>query len=204
MADFTQLSDLHQYFVLKLPGIMYHPAVLDQAIVMAFRAFAKKTESWREWIGPFNVVKDLQEYVLEWPFCSSLVRIYEVKINTSDGVSNGLDGVTQDKYLYAFDQPDKLVLADDLKPAADVASALDVKVAMIPKLEVKQLPKWYVNQWVEPIIAHAMWELAGMRKASWYDPQLSEKGRIDYLDGAASAGAENEYGYTDIEDGMEA
>jgi len=190
MADVTTFVEFYDWIMPDLPGALHAPALVDRALKTALRTFCRESEAWEQQLAPISLKDGVTEYTMYWDFCANAKRIHEVKINTAQGVTDGVEGEKQDESLYHMVKPDIIKLKDAIKPAADITNALDVNLILVPKLGECSAPVWFVNDWAEAIIAHATWKLASMKNASWADVSTAATGRFEYLQGLNEAKSE--------------
>ena len=187
MADVTKFTEFYDWIMPDLPGSVHAPALVDRALKTAVRTFCRETEAWEEWARPINLKDGVVSYTMYWDFCANAKRIHEVRSNTAQGVTDGVDGEEQDSRLFKLVKPDVIKLDEAIKPADDITNALDVKLVLVPKLSECAAPVWFVNEWAEAIIGHATWEMAIMKNVSWADANMAVKGQRAYFSGVNEA-----------------
>lgn len=148
------------------------------ALRRAMRTFCERTELWQEELDPIDLVADQADYTLAYKWLASIVRVLEVRLLSTEEVSAGSEGHIVALQFYEFTPPETLTLNDQIKPQAAVTDGMVVKVVLVPKWRVPEVPEWFIDQWAEPLCARAVWDLKGQASEAWYDPN----GRQEWAD----------------------
>ena len=161
-----------------------------QALQRAIRQFCLDTEIWSETLDSIDLVEDKKAYSISSTWEAEIRRIKELRINTEDNISEGNDGVVKDPSLYKFVPPDALDLTNDLKPAEDVTDGLEVEIWIIPRITATTVDPTLLENWMEPVMGHALAFLMNMRRKKWSNPERAAYYNLQYAKGRVKAKSE--------------
>lgn len=156
MSRITSLAVLQTRMAVELRGCP--EALRVQALMDAFGEFCRESEAWREELSAVDLVDGQVDYNLVVPFAAGVHRIEWLKINTEDGVTDGIVPADIDPSLYELTpgDPDVVTLDDTLEPAEDIADALTLKVVLMPEFNSLDIAEWFLNRYWRGIRAKAM------------------------------------------------
>lgn len=155
MGRISSLAVLQTRMTLELSACP--PALLAQALMDGFHRFCLESEAWREELT-MSLVDGQLDYTLAPSFDANCHRLVWVRINTADGVTDGLTPADLDPALYTMTpgDPDVLTLDDTLEPADDITDALTCKVVLVPEFNSMDVEEWFLNRYHLGILAKAM------------------------------------------------
>lgn len=203
MGVLAQYSDLYNRVLPELRGADV-PSLL-RALQDGGRAFLGDSEVWRVWLDPVDLVASQVDYVLTFPYRADIRRIMGVRMNTTAGVTAGLEGDDIDESYYAFSPPDTLTLDDSLAPGTAVTDGLTVEVVLVPKLDAVEIPEWIFSRYAEGVMAYAKYVMMRQPEVPWSNPNMAIFYQREFRRKVGEAKAEASAGYKrGYEGGLEA
>ena len=190
MSRISSLAVLQTRMVLELPGC---PEMLRvQALQEAFQEFCRESEAWREELAPIDIVEDQLEYDLIPEFDAMILRLEWVKLNTEDGVTEGLepDPLAVELYTLTPGDPEVLTLDDGLEPTEAITDALTVKAILIPEFNSLDISEWMLNLHYRTLVAGALDIRLRDANKRWTNPARAADYAMRFRDGIQTAKAE--------------
>lgn len=199
----TAYSTLYALLRLELPRCPN--TIILQGLQKAAREFCRETESWVETLASIDIEEEERFYALTTTFTATIVRIKELRINSENGVTEGLEGAVQNPELYEFAPATlKVELDRSIEPVEDITDALDVKIIIMPTMAATTIEQWFLSRYTESIVAWAFWSLMMMPNKRWTNATRAEFYLHEYNKGINKAGTENLLEYTGRDPGLSA
>ena len=142
-------------------------AVLRDAIVQAAEDFCERTWIWRGEAVTQDTVEGQDVYViepdLEEGVGAAVLSVYDVQL---DGGSASVTTPTRDTVRFW--------------QAPQAGVELTAKVVLKPARDSQNLPDFLHAEWQDAIAAGARYKLLDMAGSEWFQPQLSDKYRLEF------------------------
>lgn len=172
MAAISTLFGLVRMHIRNCPT----PALSD-AILRAAREFCDETRYVRETIVLDGVAD--QDYYTLAPAVLTQCEVCGVRAVEYDGVP--LDSMVQESVShdeggtgdYIYEPPSDLRLFDP--PRSDLSEGLSVRLILQPKEDATDIPDIALRRYRNTIANGAIYWLASMTEASWYNPSTAER-----------------------------
>jgi len=167
-------QDLYPMLKVELPGCP-EPLIL-QELQRIGRNFCIDTEAWQEKLSLINLVAAQTDYPLVHVFEADIQRIVYVRIGTDDDSPDDDTADTDpNQYNLVVGSTTGILnvlrFRDALKPPAAVTNGLLVKVVLVPRAFASELAPWFMERWVEGIIAGVLGNLKAQKGKTWSDPK---------------------------------
>jgi hypothetical protein len=161
LVDVNTLAYAVSPFAKKVPA-----PVLDIAMRRGARDFFMRTDLWREWLDPFDLIVDESVYVLTIPagYGAAIREIIEVE----------LDGAATSQMNYGFRDDGALVWNE----APQTVQEVTIQVSFLPNLECQTYPSRLISRWADGIVAGAIYWLKRMVDEPWSARDGGESARI--------------------------
>jgi hypothetical protein len=170
-STITNLQALYPLCLPELKGMIPNGSgavpLLDQYLSTTFRLFCRRTEAWREIIGPMNIVSGSNIYALPLIYDVWVRRI--IWLRDSGWHSVPLSSHSYD--LINTTSGSSVVLKQ--MPSANYSAALILEVVLMPYMYSQTLSPVFLEKWSEAIAAGAKANLMAMPDKAWSNPQMS-------------------------------
>jgi len=204
MAELTAYSGLAALLVPDLPGADLD--VITAYLHRAGRKFCADSEVFRQ--EPSRTLAfgtDRYSLILTDAQVRRIVRVRFLD-PTVDEVKNYGDGreIAPD-YYYLDEANQDLILRKQAEVQThETGYTLAVEVAYVPHTGADVLPDSFLTRWADAIRYRAMFELTGMSKRPWSDPQAEQKFMVLYDDAVARARFEETHEHKKVNKTMRA
>lgn len=188
----VKLSDLLHLMFPDLPGA--GDAIILNYLQDAARRFCGDTESLIETLPAINIVASQQDYQLSPTLNGEIIRVKDVRVNTTEGVTAGQLGSSKYTSQYDF-TPSTGVLRLKYAPAESVTGGLVVDVSIIVKHKTNEVPAWWLNRYERGIIAGAKKSLQEMTDKPWSNAASAQANSMIYNQMVGRAKNDVEAGY---------
>ncbi len=141
--------------------------VLTDAVVQAAEDFCERTWLWRGEAVPQGTVADQAEYVVE-PDVEPEVEAVVLAVH----------GVALNGSPASFTTPTRDTIRFWHAPQADME--LTASLVLKPSRDSQNLPDVLWDEWQDAIAAGARFKLLDMAGSEWFQPQLSDKYRLEF------------------------
>lgn len=166
----AEYADLLPRMLPEVPGVDENLAL--HHLRQAGRHFFKQSQGWVLELPSMNIVEDQRAYVLAPPYDVEILLVYQVRINSADGVSRGQKGTKLDESYWEFDPSvDQLTLAYQAKPSADITSGLEVDILAAPRVLDSAIDPAMIGRYQDGILGYALYTLKSQSQERWSDPQ---------------------------------
>ena len=195
MAGVTAYSSLYASVQDELPGRV-PTGTMIRACRKAVRRFCDKSEEMTKDLTAINLVAEQDEYLLTPPTDTIILRIRELRVNTTEGVTNGDEGELIHPSHYLLN-PETGKVELDWEPAESVTSGLTVRVVLAPDLDGATAFTWFMDRWADGLVACAVAELAAMPRKPWSDRSTAERFHRRFLNELGKAKSERFRGHAE-------
>lgn len=170
--------------------------LLVRALREAAREFCERSEAYRHVPAPLTLVGGLQQYELDLPADTVVVRVI-------DAVSGGRPLQPTSEALLARDMPDWRTRRADRpshymlqlngtmdivpRPTTTQVLAVDLVLALKPSRSATGLEEWLVERFEHTLLDGALNNLLGVRGTEWYQPDLAGAHGTQFLEGIETA-----------------
>jgi len=181
---------LFPYILPEVGGVP--ESLLLQVMRQTLRQFCENTQVYREFLTPFDLVKDTVEYTLvqtiEETEIDSITEVV-IKINDDDFQLGTLY-----RAGYDYSSPEENVLRTNPPgssiPNRDIPDGLRVTVSLRPELDALKIDEVFLKDWYEPLANGVLARLMLMPKKPWSNIQLGMVKQQFFRNGMSQARAE--------------
>lgn len=169
----SSLTDLLPEVVPLMAGCP--EGAIMQALRIGCREFCKKTELWIE-ERSFDLVEDQDEYSIYSSWDANIMRLREVRINTTEGIANNRDGAVQNPASYEFKANRTLKFYQ--APTSSLTDGLEVKMSLAPSVTCNDndafIDPEFLDQYYNGPKSYAIFYLKSQKGTRYYDPAGSQ------------------------------